>query len=375
MAPSALVPILLAMHFDVIVKRPAWAWVAVLGGVLATTYPANRLYRKRPTLVRLHLRILVGAAAVTSVIYLTGWGPALVGAYAFLALDGISQDGSEVWPIVTFWSLVAIALGQVGIAQGWLPRVLLLHQANALASMGAFVLVFVIRLAAAIMEKKESAEDSVRLSEDRFRSLIQNSSDTTLVIDGNGVCTFASPAIIELIGYTPQEMVGRLPTDFVHPDDRDRVQDYLGNRPERGSVGRLRPVPDDAKGRRVVRGGGSRVQPTRPPVGVGLCGQPPRHHRAQGIRGLARPPGLARSRSPGWPTDSCSWTGLSGCWPGRAVTRSRWLLSSSTSTTSRRQTTLSATRPATACCRRWPPASSPCCGPATRSAASEVTSS
>src|ERR1700733_6110677 len=228
MAPSALVLILLLMHFDVIVKRPAWAWVAVLGGVLALTYPANRLYRGRPTRLRLHLRILVGAAAVTSVIYLTGWGPVLIGAYAFLALDSISQDGSEVWAIVTLWSLIAIAVGELGIAQGWLPSVLSVHQANALVTMGAFVLVFVIRMAAAIMAKKETADDSVRLSEDRFRSLIQNSSDTTMVIDAEGICTYVSPAIAELIGYSPDEMVGRLPTDFVHPDERQRVIDRLG---------------------------------------------------------------------------------------------------------------------------------------------------
>ncbi len=230
MAPCALVVILLLMHFDVIVKRPALAWVAVLGGVLAVAYPVNRLYRERPTRLRLHFRILVGAAAVTSVTYLTGWGPVLIGAYAFLALDSISQDGSEVWPIVTFWSLVALAVGQLGIAQGWLPSVLSVHQGNAMVAMGTFVLVFVIRMAAAIMEKKESAEDSMRLSEDRFRSLIQNSSDTTMVIDAEGVCTYASPAITDLIGYAPSEMVGRRPTDLVHPDDRERVVDRLGDR-------------------------------------------------------------------------------------------------------------------------------------------------
>jgi diguanylate cyclase (GGDEF)-like protein/PAS domain S-box-containing protein len=230
MAPSALVAILLLMHFHVIVRRPAWEWVAVMAAVLAIGFGVNRLYRTRPTRVRLHLRIFVGAAAVTSVIYLSGWGPVLIVAYAIMALDSISQDGSEVWPIVTFWSLVAIVVGQVCIARGVLPSVLSEHQANAMAVMGTFVLVFVIRIAAAIMEKKEKAEASMRMSEDRFRSLIQNSSDTTLVMGTGGICTYASPAVSDLTGYTPDEVLGRRPLDYVHPDDRDRVRDYLGRR-------------------------------------------------------------------------------------------------------------------------------------------------
>jgi diguanylate cyclase (GGDEF)-like protein/PAS domain S-box-containing protein len=230
MVPSALVTILVLMHFDFIVSRPAWAWVAVLGAVMVANLPVVLLYRARPTALLLHLRILVGAASVTSVIYLTGWGPVIVGAYAILALDSISEDGSEVWLEVTLWSLLAIGVGQFGISQGWLPSKLPLHIANALALMSTFVLVFVIRIAAAIMEKKEKAEVSTRLSEDRFRSLIQNSSDTTMVADAAGICTYASPAVTDLLGYTPAEMVGRSPFELVHPDDRDRVLDYLRDR-------------------------------------------------------------------------------------------------------------------------------------------------
>ncbi|MGB7052426.1 MAG: EAL domain-containing protein [Acidimicrobiales bacterium] len=232
MVPSALVAILLLMHFHFIVERPAWNWVVVFGGVLAGTIPSNHFYRARPTRLRLHLRILVGAAAVTSVIYLTGWGAVLVGAYAVLALDSISQDGSEVWPVVTFWSLVAICVGQLGMVQGWLPSELPLHMDNAMVLTGTFVLVFVIRVTAAIMEKKEKAEASLGMSEDRFRSLIQNSTDTTLVLDATGVCTYASPAVTELLGYSPTEMLGAVPADLIHPDDRDRVEDHLRHRLE-----------------------------------------------------------------------------------------------------------------------------------------------
>jgi diguanylate cyclase (GGDEF)-like protein/PAS domain S-box-containing protein len=165
---------------------------------------------------------------VTAVIYLTGWGPVLSGAFAFLALENVSHAGSRIWRVTALWSLVGIALGQVAVWRGVFPCELTLGQANALAVMGAFVLAFIIRMAGATMEQKEQAETSMRLSEDRFRSLIQYSSDATLVIGADGTYTYVSPAVLSLLGMDPGELIGRQATDVVHPDDRDRVQDRLG---------------------------------------------------------------------------------------------------------------------------------------------------
>ncbi len=231
MVPSALVAILLLMHFHFIVERPAWTWVAVFGGVLAGTIPSNHLYRAHPSRLRLHLRILVGAAAVTSVIYLTGWGAVLVGAYAVLALDSISQDGSKVWPAVTFWSLVAICVGQLAIwPRAGCPPSSRCTMDNAMASWAPSCLVFIIRIAGAIMEKKEKAEASMGLSEDRFRSLIQNSSDTTLVLEPPASVPTPARRSPSCSAIRPTEMLGRSAADLVHPDDRDRVADHLRDR-------------------------------------------------------------------------------------------------------------------------------------------------
>ena len=104
-----------------------------------------------------------------------------------------------------------------------------LYEANAMAIMGAFVLFFIIRMAGATMEQKEEAESSMRLSEDRFRSLIQNSSDATIVVGGRrGVHATSARPSSPLLGLEPSEMVGRRATDFIHPDDRERLADRLG---------------------------------------------------------------------------------------------------------------------------------------------------
>ncbi|MGA2836376.1 MAG: EAL domain-containing protein [Acidimicrobiales bacterium] len=228
MGPVALVTILVLMHYGDVAREPAWLWVAVFVAVPASSLLVDRLYTDNSTRVTMHIRIAVQAAAVTAVIYLTGWGPVLWGAFAFLALENVSRGGSSVWRITALWSLVGIGLGQFLIWQGWMPSRLTMAEANSLAIMGAFVLVFVVWMAGVTMRKKEDAEEKMRLSEDRFRSLIQDSSDITVVMDEIGLCMFVSPAAEVLLGYRPDELVGVMATDLVHPDDRDRVRTRLG---------------------------------------------------------------------------------------------------------------------------------------------------
>src|SRR5450756_3082379 len=49
-----------------------------------------------------------------------------------------------------------------------------------------------------------------------------------MVIDDEGISTYASPAVTQLLGFEPGELIGLVATDFVHPDDRDRVRNRLG---------------------------------------------------------------------------------------------------------------------------------------------------
>ncbi len=228
MGPLAFGAILLLMRFGYITHESAWLWLIVFLAVPTVNLLVDRFYERRPDPFALNVRVAVQVAAVSAVIFLTGWGPVLWGAYAFIALEVIAKCGSRSWLYVAVWSMVGMAVGEVGIWMGWLPSELSVGQSVALTTMGAFVLIFVIRMAGATMEQKEAAEAAVRLSEDRFRSLIQNSSDVTMIIDGAGVFRYLSPAIEQLLGYRPLSLVGRTATDFVHPDDRDYLRLRLG---------------------------------------------------------------------------------------------------------------------------------------------------
>ena len=228
MGPLAFGAILLLMHFSFITHESAWLWLGVFLAVPACNIAVDRIYDRRPDALSLNFRVAVQVAAVSAVIFLTGWGPVLWGAYAFIALEVIAKCGSRSWMSVTVWSLVGMAVGELGIWVGLLPSELTVGQSTALSTMGAFVLIFVIRMAGATMEQKEAAEGAVRLSEDRFRSLIQNSSDVTMIIDDEGFFRYLSPAVEQLLGYRPLALVGRRATDFVHPDDQDYLRLQLG---------------------------------------------------------------------------------------------------------------------------------------------------
>jgi PAS domain S-box-containing protein len=57
----------------------------------------------------------------------------------------------------------------------------------------------------------------------RFRALVQNSRDVIAVIDESGVCSYVSPAVTSVSGFSPEEVIGTSGVDFIHPDDLEGV--------------------------------------------------------------------------------------------------------------------------------------------------------
>ncbi len=223
MAPVALPVLLLLMHLGATARESAWLWVGVFVMNAATSAAADYLYAIRPSRLCLHLRIAQNIGAVAVVIYLSGWGPEMGLAFAFVAIEIIAHEGFRVWRVVAMWSMFAIAIGQLAIVTDVAPSQLTTSHANALSLLGAIVLLFVMRMAGITMEQKEAAQLLVVESEDRYRSLIQNSSDTTMVITDGGMFTYISASVTSLLGYEPSELIGRRATDFVHDDDRKEL--------------------------------------------------------------------------------------------------------------------------------------------------------
>ncbi|MCX6689140.1 MAG: PAS domain S-box protein, partial [Methanoregula sp.] len=64
-------------------------------------------------------------------------------------------------------------------------------------------------------------------SEERFRSLVQNSTDIIRIINADGYIVYDFPSSTRILGYPPGFTIGKKSTEFIHPDDQKHVQDAL----------------------------------------------------------------------------------------------------------------------------------------------------
>jgi len=77
-----------------------------------------------------------------------------------------------------------------------------------------------------ITERKR-AEDALRESEQRFRNLVEATSDWVWEVDENNRYVYASPRVRDLLGYEPEEVLGKTPFDFMPPDEAKRVAEIF----------------------------------------------------------------------------------------------------------------------------------------------------
>jgi PAS domain S-box-containing protein len=63
--------------------------------------------------------------------------------------------------------------------------------------------------------------------EEHFRALTENVSDIIAILDGRGVISYITPSVGRMLGYLPDELTGKDYGGFVHPDDRERVDEAI----------------------------------------------------------------------------------------------------------------------------------------------------
>lgn len=68
-----------------------------------------------------------------------------------------------------------------------------------------------------------TARDALNHSEERFRALVETINDWMWEVDANGIYTYASPKVRDLLGYEPEEILGRTPFDFMPAEEAERV--------------------------------------------------------------------------------------------------------------------------------------------------------
>lgn len=66
---------------------------------------------------------------------------------------------------------------------------------------------------------RKERERKVEQTRRRYETILQNSSDYVLIVNGNGVISYASPSIERVMGYPPDQVIGESAFEYVYDDD------------------------------------------------------------------------------------------------------------------------------------------------------------
>ncbi len=84
------------------------------------------------------------------------------------------------------------------------------------------------------IQERVRTEKALRESEERYRTIVesiqQNSSDIIYSLDPDGRFTFLGGALKSLLGYSPQELLGKHFQCIVRPEDMNRTEGRFNER-------------------------------------------------------------------------------------------------------------------------------------------------
>jgi diguanylate cyclase (GGDEF)-like protein/PAS domain S-box-containing protein len=153
----------------------------------------------------------------------------LVGSRSVNAAGGVRMDGSA-FPQQQSAASVALATGRdvIGELVGFrMPGgELRTISVNARALREGNVITGVVSTFVDVTEQQQVVA-ALAESEKRFRLLAENASDLITSIDPQGLRTYVSPSCRALLGYEPEELIGQVAIEIVHPEDRARISAYL----------------------------------------------------------------------------------------------------------------------------------------------------
>ena len=118
-----------------------------------------------------------------------------------------------------------------------------------------------------ISDKKE-AEIKIKESEEKYRNIVNNITDIILETDLKGIITYISPQCFDIMGYLPEELIGKLAFKYVYSEDlqivAERMREAINSKKFLSLEYRLihkngRSIPVSVRGRVVNLNGQSRI--------------------------------------------------------------------------------------------------------------------
>ncbi len=79
-----------------------------------------------------------------------------------------------------------------------------------------------------ITTQKQSQQENLQASEARFQGLVETLSDWVWEVNPNGIYTYVSSRIKDILGYEPHEVIGKTPFDLMPAEEAQRVAGIFG---------------------------------------------------------------------------------------------------------------------------------------------------
>lgn len=76
---------------------------------------------------------------------------------------------------------------------------------------------------------RKQSEEKLRKSQDQYRQMVDTINDAIYEVSAEGTIEYVSPAIEKIVGYRPEDLIGKNFFTYMHPDDRPALIQALTN--------------------------------------------------------------------------------------------------------------------------------------------------
>ncbi|GIE30756.1 hypothetical protein Ait01nite_038010 [Actinoplanes italicus] len=189
---------------------------------------------------RAALRLVLATGQIGVVLAVAGWAFLMPSAVILIGTLHIGWSGSRTWRTAAVVTVAVTVVVQVAVQLGIAPSVVEPSHAHLAAAVNLLLAGFGLSNLGLTAARVERAGRKLERAEERYRALVQDSSDVVAVIDASGRLTHVSAAVRHVGGWDAEDLLDTAYLDLFHPGDRPRITAALAAITEAGADSQAR---------------------------------------------------------------------------------------------------------------------------------------